>query len=323
MPRPIQIRDAYEDELCFTAKDAKDVAGITYRQISDWYSKGIMEADRSSDKGWRKFTPRQMFALVIIAELRKRHRLPLEELKFITDVMLREGTDHFRWSVHTIQKYGWTLYLLTDLVTTFVFDCDQNLQGLIDTGYLRRADFSTFILLHINPLVNKVLEAAGSHGIPPDEGFYERLRELEKKSFRFVGEDISERQREVLRLINASGNQDVTVHVRDGQIVRADREELVDLAEDASRDVDIHSSLENTDFGKLEVLKRNGRIVMLRRQTTKRLDEFEEEPDSSDWDSYNTILIHSGKNPESGHSSPKTGKESANALREGMQKGPG
>ena len=235
MAKPTMIFDEDEHVAAFTAKDAKDLAGITYRMLSDWDSKGVLASMRTSEGGWRKFTPRQMFALMVCSAIRAKYRVPIESLKFVMASMLREGADHFRWAVHTIAKYEWTIYLLTDLKETFIFDCDHNFESLIEMGFFRQGNSQNFIFLRMNDLVDMVLRAAGGEPMERSETFYRNLREFERKSHEFHGEDVSEREREVLRLLRSKKDQRLSIKVEGGVVVRADvDEEIAALGSDTN-----------------------------------------------------------------------------------------
>ncbi len=67
----------------FKAGDAKKAAGLSYRQLNDWDQKGALAGERASESGWRKFSPRELFAVLICAEIRKRFGVPVESLNWI------------------------------------------------------------------------------------------------------------------------------------------------------------------------------------------------------------------------------------------------
>jgi len=312
MSKPTFFFDRAE-EAAFTARDAQDLAGITYRQLNDWDQKGILGANRKGDEGWRKFTPRQMFALVVCAKLRRTFGIPLESLRWVTEVMLREGADHFRWAVHTIVKYQWTIFLMTDFGSTFIFDCDHNFQSIIDTGYFRRREEQSYVFVHINPLVNAVLRAAGGGDLETSEEFYQKLREYEKKRLEFHGESIDEREREILRLLREKNDQRVTVVVRNGEIVRADVDDKVSVTAGECVADQIGGAIDDEDYATLRVVKKAGRVVGMERHIPVKLDEMQGEPDSASIDPMNVLVIRSGKDPRSGRRSANARKESEHA----------
>lgn len=142
----------------FTASDVKASAGLSYRQLNDWESKGALPGNRESEAGWRKFTLREVFAVMVCAEIRRQFGVPLESLRWVRSFMLQEGANHFSYAVETIDNYGFAVWLLTDLKETFIMDTDLEMEDLLHLGFLRGASPKGFILIPINPLVNRLLQ---------------------------------------------------------------------------------------------------------------------------------------------------------------------
>jgi DNA-binding transcriptional MerR regulator len=67
-----------QDDL--TASDVFKLAGLTYRQLHDWENRaGIIESERATSEGWRKFTFEEVIALAICARLREHLAISLEK----------------------------------------------------------------------------------------------------------------------------------------------------------------------------------------------------------------------------------------------------
>ena len=60
------------DDRHYTARDLLQLAGLSYRQLNDWESKGVLPATADRRERWRRFTPRDLFAAMICAEIRRR-----------------------------------------------------------------------------------------------------------------------------------------------------------------------------------------------------------------------------------------------------------
>lgn len=311
-----------DDEVVFTAKDAKDLAGITYRMLSDWDAKGVLASAQTSEGSWRRFTPRQMLALMVCSAIRRQYRVPIESLKFVMDSMLRKGANHCQWAVHTIVKYEWTIYLLTDLKETFIFDCDYNFRFFIQKGLFRQVESKSFVFLRMNDLVDAVLRAAGLDPLKRSEIFYKSLRDFERETHEFHGEDISERERELLRLLRSKKDQRLTIKVEGGVIVRADVDEKI-AAFGSDTDAQIQEALNGEDFATLKIVKRGGRFVGKERRTPNRLDGLREEPDPKHLDALNVIVTRNGEHPEDGRESAKPREESKDAPAERVQEDSG
>src|SRR5713101_2299156 len=130
----------------FTAGDVKNAAGMSYRQLNDWDAKGALPSQREQESGWRKFSPREIFAIMVCKEIRDRFGAPLESLRFVREFMLQDGADHFRAAIEIMNR-GLAVFILTDLKDTFVMDSDLEFEDLFHLGYLRASENQGYILL--------------------------------------------------------------------------------------------------------------------------------------------------------------------------------
>ncbi len=256
----------------FTAKDALEVAGLTYRQLNEWEKKGVLGAGRDSSDGWRKFSSQQLFALLICATIRNDFGAPLESLRKLASYLLEPDSDHFDWAAITIADSGWTVYLLTDLDETFIMHGDLMLLDLLNKGFLRPADSPNYLLLHVNPLVNKVLEAAGQQTLEKSDDLYEDLRKHRSSTYQFPSTDITESERNLLWLVRSKPDQRISVHVTDGEIRRADVEREVAHVADGYTREQVLDALESESYQTLRIGKHNGRIVSLNQRIPRVLD---------------------------------------------------
>lgn len=240
----------------YTAADVRQAAGLSYRQLNDWEGKGVMPDPRSEDASWRKYSPRDIFALMVCKEIRDRFGVPLESLRWLKDFMFQQDADHFAAAVE-MMAMGMSVLLLTDLSKTFVMDSDLEMEDLLKLGYFRHEEGQGYILLKLNPLVNRLLsclkepfqlrihdrfyavvrDTLGAMRVRSVEEF-EVLELVRKGEFRRVSvllkggrverieaekeHDIRERG-EILDLLNSSKYQTVTLTKVDGQIIRVTR----------------------------------------------------------------------------------------------------
>ncbi len=253
----------------FTAGDVKEASGLSYRQLDDWDSKGALSSRREGKAGWRKFTPRDVFALMVCGEIRQQFGVPVQSLRWVKDFMLQEKANHFRYAVETISTYGFAIWLLTDLRETFIMDTELEMDDLIRLGFLRNEDSKSFILLQINPLVNRLLACHK----PPiklkiHDETYSKLRAFSKED-----RVSSVEEREVLRLVRQKAYQRVTVHMRDGRIIQADMEEDLSKSDAAKRDEQILQAIKNKDFATVTVHRADGKTVGILRKSTMKFDK--------------------------------------------------
>jgi DNA-binding transcriptional MerR regulator len=144
------------DNPKFTASDARKLGGISYRQLNGWDSKGALPSQRKQGSGWRKFDPKQFFVILVCAEIRKQFGVPLQKLAWLQKFMLQDGANHFSAAVKKM-RYGLAVLILTDLRQQFDMDSDSAIGDLLDMGYCRYDEPQSYVLLLVNPLINKML----------------------------------------------------------------------------------------------------------------------------------------------------------------------
>jgi hypothetical protein len=141
----------------FSSRDVEQAARLPLWQQNRWDALGVLPHARSGEAGWRRFSLREIFALAICVEIRRRFKVPLERLKGVQYHMLCGGADHLRAAVDQMASLGVGVWLLTDLEDTFVMDCEAKFQDLWRLGFFPAHNESGFVLLNLSPLVNRVL----------------------------------------------------------------------------------------------------------------------------------------------------------------------
>jgi DNA-binding transcriptional MerR regulator len=142
----------------FTASDLRKAGGISYRQLHDWDSKGAVPGQREQRSGWRKFDPKQFFVILVCAEIRKQFGAPIEKLAWLQKFMLQDRANHFSAAVE-MMKRGLAVLILTDLSQQFEMNVDRAIGDLLNLGYCRYDKPQSYVLLLVNPLINKMLAA--------------------------------------------------------------------------------------------------------------------------------------------------------------------
>lgn len=164
--------DNSKDKKDFTAGDVKQLAGLSYRQLNDWEARGAMPSDRSRDGAWRKFTPKEIFALMVCGEIRQRYGIPVEKIRFVRDFMMAENADHLAAAIR-LMEHGLAIYLLTDFGETFIMDSDLEFADLMQNGYFRADHPEAFVLIRLNDIVNRLLKALKTPlELKPHDGVY-------------------------------------------------------------------------------------------------------------------------------------------------------
>ena len=91
------------------------VGGISYRQLNDWDSKGALPTQRVRGSGWRKFDSRQLFVILVLAEIRNQFGVSIEKLAWLQKFMLQDGANHFLAAVEMMRLGLAVVLFLPDL----------------------------------------------------------------------------------------------------------------------------------------------------------------------------------------------------------------
>lgn len=145
----------------FTAKDMKEMAGLTYRQLNDWDSKGLVTRRSGKTATWRRFTQREAFVLMVCSEIRRQFGVPLRCLRFVRSRMFQGTADCFKSALQLVKGSRVPVYILTDLREIFAMDSLLELTGTFRCGSSRGSTSGGYILLEVNPIVDRILSHLG------------------------------------------------------------------------------------------------------------------------------------------------------------------
>ena len=243
----------------FAPRDVQKNAGLTYRQLNSWDARGLLPPTRE-DSGWRRFSPNDLFVLMVLAEMREKLGIPLERLKYVSDLMHRPGANHLVAAGDLMDLLGVGVFILTDLEKTFVMDSELEMKALWGERFFGGDEEAAYVLLKVNPLVNRMVEALtdGGHITAHGRGYKiaEDLRRLHGAA--------SAEERRVLDLIRSGEFRSVEVTLRDGEI------RTIRTTGSRKNDVGIIELLAEHDFQKIIVTKSDGKIVVVEQQVTER-----------------------------------------------------
>jgi len=245
----------------FTAKDLREIVGLSYRQLNDWDEKGLVAAERGTPRGWRKFTCRQVFTLGICAEVNSRLGVPPHKLTRLQLWLDETGTDHFVQAAKLMNMHGGAVFLVTDLDTVFIVETDVRLAWLMRPGVFAESNWPAgLVFLRLNELVNRLLEVADS-----SHRFQGNRRGYEIDSRRRLvgsGPGLAPQEKKILDLIRSGRLCRIEVQ-RAGRNVRRrfGEEEL------QPEDVEMITSLiEDQAFQTLKVVRHDGKTTRLTRR---------------------------------------------------------
>ena len=145
------------DDREYSSRDLQGAAGLSPRQQNDWDGRGLLPHERDGEEGWRRYTPREIFALMVCAEIRRQYGTPVERLKWVQQFMLQEGANHFETAIYLMDTLGVGVWLCTDLKETFEMDSELEFTHMWRMGYFGAGRDRAFVFLPINQIVNRLL----------------------------------------------------------------------------------------------------------------------------------------------------------------------
>ncbi len=243
------------DDREYSSSDVQDAAGLSARQQNDWDSRGLLPHEREGEEGWRRYTPREIFALMVCTEIRRQYGTPVEKLKWVQQFMLKEGANHFEAAVRIMSLLGVGVWLCTDLEETFILDSELEFTMLWQDHHFGASRERAFLFVPVNPLVNRLLACLKepveleAHGLG-----YRVMRSVESMQSARTPEEIL-----VLDLIRKEEVDKVEV-VSPGGHVETIR---TTTRHDSAADI-LH--LLNEPYQRLTVVKKDGNVVHIEQE---------------------------------------------------------
>jgi len=244
------------------AKDVKDATGLSYRQLNDWESKGVVPDNRKDKTQWRKFTNREVFMLMVCKEIRDRFNIPIESFGFIRTFMLQKEANHFEFAFE-MMSMGLCVYLMTDLKDFFIMDTDLYLEFLSKHGFFRSDEPQSYIFIKVNPLVNRMLSMKKLPNIKIDKKVYDLHFEFDQQSTTRSNEE-----RELLKLIRNKAYKRITVHMKDTKIFQVDTEEELGEEFKSKQEKEILKIVKEKKYQTIFLQKHDNKIVRISRKST-------------------------------------------------------
>jgi hypothetical protein len=241
----------------FSSRDVEQAARLSLPQQNRWDVRGVLPHARSGEAGWRRFCLREIFALAICVEIRRRFKVPLERLKLLQYHMLCEGADHLKAAVDQMASLGVDVWLLTDLEDTFVMGSEAKLQDLWRLGFLGAHNPSGFVLLNVSPVVNRVLSclkdpvALRAHGY--DDETVAKIRSLVASE--------SPAKAEALQTMRNRDLAEIEVTAPNGRV------ETIRTTSRPDTSTWLEELVANRDHSSLTVIKKNGEVARITQES--------------------------------------------------------
>lgn len=252
-----------EDEADgFTAREVRETTGLSYRQLNDWESRGAFEAEAERGSKWRRFTPKQIFALTVCAELRKQFGFSVKQLRFVNDFMNQEGANHLEVAIQMMASLGLPVWLCTDGKEAFIMDSELEFRDLVEHGFLGGGHKeAAYAFLKVSPLVNRLLASVKDPVQIEAHGHAYEIIEWRRK---FGAR--SQEEFEVLQLIRSGDFDSVEIVLTNGQVktIHAKKHHKNLSIEDIESLVVAH------EYQTISVTQKAGRVVTVTQDITKK-----------------------------------------------------
>lgn len=244
------------EERPFLARDIRDLAGLTARQLNDWDKRGVLQLDRGSESEWRKFTAREVFAIMACAQLRNRFGVGLEKLAFVSKHMVLGKPDPLKQTLEYTADLGVPVWLGTDLESEVVVFPETVFEGPSEAVWFLHSQ-PGFLLLRIDPLAQKLVAHTGDrrqihlHGAA--------LADMRAAYRTLTAHSLTELQ--ILELIRTGDFDSIEIMMTNGQVrtIRTN-ESLRDIER-----LDIEKVLQQNDYQTVKVTRRDGRNATIHR----------------------------------------------------------
>ena len=239
-------------ESSFTASDVKAATGMSYRELNKWDKRGALPNSRQSEARWRKFSPKAIFVLMVCSELRKQFNVPLESLKWLKTFMMEEGANHLAAAAE-MMSVGFNVLLLTDFKTAFEMSPDRDVADLLNLGLIRDESPGAFVILKVNPLVNRLLGCLKEPvQFRISEDLYGELRRIGRRVIVQSNDELS-----ILKLLRSGDYSKVVIQLAHGEIVRTD----VESEHGALSSAAIINLIEESEFQTVSLTTQSGKVV--------------------------------------------------------------
>ena len=242
----------------YTSKDLEKIAGISYRMLNDWDSKGLLPSGCERKKGqWRSFDVSELLIILVMGEMRNQYGIKLESLKWLSEKMAKKGEDYFTMVTQVLIDAAPPVLLMTDFKTFWSISppipASDDFMNLFLDSENESENRSGVVIIKLNPLINQIFKLMN---VPvqfkTNTEFYKLKTEFLK--MRTVNKRA---EFELLQIVRDGSYSKVEVHLKNGEIVQTKP-----VSKKKSRDIkEIESWLKNMEFGSLSLKMQDGKVV--------------------------------------------------------------
>jgi DNA-binding transcriptional MerR regulator len=243
-----QKTSAFLQEKRFTVKEAD----ITYRVANHWESVGLIDNERTTDQGWRKYSILDLVWLRLISDMRQLG-VPIEVLssvkKSLESKFIEDRLDKHKRRVALLEIYIAAALVYGEVVYLVVLP-DGRTEPMSYTEYVNTLPFAG-IGHHVHISISHVLQRL----------FPKLAVQTNFKSTISVADD----ELELIFLLRTGNYETITVRGKDGRI------ESFEVEQHVATEKRIVELLQEGKYQDIEIKQRDGRIVGIKRTIKKKI----------------------------------------------------
>ncbi len=249
-----------QEELPFSARDAKRLADLTYRQLHIWEEKGILPIKRGDIDSWRRFSISQMFVLMVCSELRRRFGVPLDKLKSLRKGLMADEEGFYCHVIRIMSLMGTPVFLYTNLDDMIEVNSDIEIGNLMRLSWFTSERMDSLVFLKLNPIVNRLLGMGKEPiHIPQDESYRHSMLRRESKNHARSPEELI-----ILEALREGRYLELTIKTKGGEIQHVTAAEDLPTS-DLNR---IQELLKENKYQQFELTQTDGQVVRLVRKVS-------------------------------------------------------
>ena len=261
---PPLFKKLLEKEL--STRTVKKLTGLTDRQLTDWDHRGAIPVNRESRGGWRRYSPLDVFLLMICWEIRDKFSVPVEKLKFIQKSIISNEPKCIEKLFNAVYIFNLQVFLITDFEKLLLIKPLLEIADMIKKNTFSGRGYEKLIFLNVNRLINKLFKELG---LPvPDEEKIEIGRVVFAAQERFKCTQSLE-ETALLALSRQKGIDKVEVKLADGKIKMLRTSEERGSGLDKNEIMDL---IDSADFLNISIRKHNGEIIRITREQPLKFD---------------------------------------------------
>lgn len=202
---------------------------------------------------------REIFVLMVLAEMRKRFGVPVEKLKVAKDWMLQDEANHLAAAVQMMGALGVDVWILTDFESTFMMDSDLEIQGLFGMG-VAGAGVDGYVVLKVNTIVNKLLGALEEPTELENHGLgYKLLADWRSNALA-----LTPVEKQVLQLLREGHYDSIEITLRNGEVERIRKSKRIDAT------TRVGDLIKSNDYQQIRLNVQDGQVVLLEQAVTEK-----------------------------------------------------